>query len=172
MFARRVLNSAAASSVRRLAHFVNRRCSTRVSTGTDTGYLDSLLTTEKSSSVSHVAGHLVRTNEFPQQAPHDLAAARFGKSLGEADLGRPRELADFVRHPIADLAAQLVAIVASLLQSDERADGFAGQFVRLAERPPPRPLPGCFTSADSTSIVLSRWPLIFMTSSTRPSTQK
>src|SRR5256885_16923565 len=56
---------------------------------------------------SDVAGDGIVGNNFTEQPAHDLAAAGFGKRVGETDLFGPGEGPDFVRHPLAQVFAQL-----------------------------------------------------------------
>src|SRR5688572_9151079 len=44
--------------------------------------------------------------DVAQEPAHDLAAARFGQRVGEADLARPRELADLLRDVLHQLALE------------------------------------------------------------------
>jgi hypothetical protein len=55
----------------------------------------------------HIAGDGIRRHDFAQQAAHDFAAAGFGERIGEADLLRLGEAADFVTYPLAQLFSRI-----------------------------------------------------------------
>jgi hypothetical protein len=78
---------------------------------------------------------------------------------------------DHVGHVLAQLERKRIGRLLAGPKDDEREDRLAADRVVLADD---RRLGDGWwsTSADSTSIVLSRWPATFMTSSTRPRSQR
>jgi hypothetical protein len=106
-----------------------------------------------------------------EQPPHDLARARLGKRVGEANRVGPGEAADLVGDVLGE---------APRLSSPWR---LPGRSVTNATRAWPLSSSGrpttaasatarCATSALSISAVPRRWPATFTTSSTRPMSQK
>src|SRR5262249_41002369 len=68
-----------------------------------------------------------------QQAAHDLAGARLGQVVAEADVLRLRYGPDLLAHPVLELLHDLRGLVAArprLLEHDEGADRLSGQIVR------------------------------------------
>src|SRR5580765_6295434 len=51
----------------------------------------------------NIARHRMSGDDLAQQAAHDFAAACLGERIGEADLFRTRERANFMRHPLAQI---------------------------------------------------------------------
>ena len=70
----------------------------------------------------------------------------------------PGELADLLADVLAQLGVEALGRVAAALHRHERDDRLTGGLVGLPARPPPRRPRGATRSADSTSIVESRWP--------------
>ena len=95
-----------------------------------------------------------------------------GKRIGEADIVGLGQRADFFRHPLAQFFFQFAGGLRPCFEGDERGDGLSLEIVGTSHHRSFGHRFGCATSADSTSIVLSRCPLTFSTSSTRPMIQK
>ena len=127
--------------------------------------------TLKSSSVVVSPTVLLPGGDVAQQPAHDLAGARLGQRVGEADVRGLRDAADLVHHVLAQILR-------------ERAPDGVPRFgvtkatiavpVRSSGRPTTAASATCAwaTSALSTSIEPMRWPETFITSSMRPMIQK
>ena len=94
-----------------------------------------------------------------------------GRAVGEADVVGLGQGADFLADVVASVPAASSSLGSRRLERDEHGHGLALQFVRAGRPRPPRPPRGWLTSALSISIVLSRWPATFSTSSMRPMIQ-
>src|SRR5262249_15291376 len=71
--------------------------------------------------------------DVPEQATHDLAAARLRQLGGEDDVVRARERADLLGDVGLELVHQLRRAVDAALHGDERGDRLALDVVRLAD---------------------------------------
>src|SRR5690606_40933030 len=79
-----------------------------------------------------VARQLLARGDAAQQAAHDLARARLGQGVGEADLLGPGDRADLLHDVPLELLAQRVRRLHALLERDERDDGLALHLVGTA----------------------------------------
>ena len=114
---------------------------------------------------------LLALRDRAQQAPHDLARARLRQVVAEADVLRLRDRPDFLADPVAQFLRDLRALrrLPGARASARRTRRPLRRSCRRAgrRRRLPRPADSA-TSADSISIVPSRWPDTFSTSSMRP----
>ena len=118
-----------------------------------------------------VAHLLLAGGDAAQEAPHDLAGARLGQGVGEADVLRLGDRADLLGHVAAQRGRGVVVHARPALRRDERHDRRAGEVVGPADHGRLGHL-RWETSALSTSMVPMRWPETFITSSMRPMIQK
>src|SRR4029453_12593516 len=76
-----------------------------------------------------VADRFLPRRDVAQQAPHDLAAARLGKGVGEPDLFRPRDGADLLDDVLLELAAQGLVRLEPAFRRHEGDEGLALELV-------------------------------------------
>ena len=95
-----------------------------------------------------------------------------GSSGDDHDLARLGDRADLLLHVLAQLLDDVLAAVAR--RDSRRITNAQTAWPVVSSAAPTTAASatfGCETSADSISVVESRWPETFMTSSTRPSSQ-
>src|SRR6185312_7717888 len=80
-----------------------------------------------------IAFHIARRREFPQQAAHDLSAARLRKHLRKAEVVWPRQRADFFGYPLPQLFLEFRAWLISFFERHEGCNRLPLHIVRTPD---------------------------------------